>query len=66
MKVYDYDDEMWKVVNPDEWQQAYAEGGGVENFTLADYKANEEINHHSENALMLTKMYGTQDEINEV
>jgi hypothetical protein len=29
MKVYDYDDEMWKVVNPDEWQQAYAEGGGV-------------------------------------
>lgn len=66
MKVYDYDDEMWKVVNPDEWQQAYAEGGGVGNFTLADYKANEEINHHSENALMLTKMYGTQDEINEV
>jgi hypothetical protein len=29
MKVYDYDDEMWKVVNPDEWQQAYAEGGEV-------------------------------------
>jgi hypothetical protein len=29
MKVYDYDDEMWKVVNSDEWQQAYAEGGGV-------------------------------------
>jgi hypothetical protein len=129
MKVYDYDDEMWKVVNPDEWQQAYAEGGevglkrekekltnlayqlqnadegwirnnhsefvqmqndyknqfkkvyghsnyenpnnyakggGVENFTLADYKENEQINNHSENALMLTKMYGTQDEIFEV
>jgi hypothetical protein len=29
MKVYDYDDEMWKAVNPDEWQQAYAEGGGI-------------------------------------
>ena len=44
----------------------YAKGGGIGNCTLADYKANEEINHHSENALMLTKMYGTQDEINEV
>ena len=36
MKVYDYDDEMWKVVNPDEWQQAYAEGGGVGNSTITD------------------------------
>ena len=132
MKVYDYDDEMWKAVNPDEWQQAYAKGGGiytsdkifvlevrdgetnelleekvyranrystalldaeydedlfkkkygdylhfklkekyakgggVRNFTLADYKENEQINNHPENALMLTKMYGTQDEIFEV
>ena len=44
----------------------YAKGGGVRNFTLADYKENEETNNHSENALMLTKMYGTQDEIFEV
>jgi hypothetical protein len=29
MKVYDYDDEMWKAVNANEWQQAYAEGGEV-------------------------------------
>jgi hypothetical protein len=39
MKVYDYDDEMWKVVNPDEWQQAYAEGGEVgftEQFTQVE------------------------------
>jgi hypothetical protein len=43
-----------------------ASGGGVENFTLADYKENEETNNHSENALMLVKMYGTQDEIFEV
>ena len=47
-------------------RQMFAKGGGVENFTLADYKENEQINNHSENALMLTKMYGTQGEINEV
>ena len=38
MKVYDYDDEMWKAVNPDEWQQAYAEGGGVRGNTITDLR----------------------------
>lgn len=64
----DYKNQFKKVYGHSNYENPndYANGGGVGNFTLADYKANEEINHHSENALMLTKMYGTQEEINEV
>jgi len=35
-------------------------------FTLEQFKDNEEINYHSENALELVKLYGTPDEIKEV
>jgi len=50
MKVYDYDDEMWKVVNPDEWQQAYAEGGGVggKQYFLTGYRADASVDSYDE------------------
>ena len=53
MKVYDYDDEMWKVVNPDEWQQAYAEGGGVGSILI--YNGDDVV--YSSKNLLLAKLW---------
>lgn len=38
----------------------------MKDFTLKDYKRNESRNHHTENALQLVKMFGTDDEIKSV
>ena len=35
-------------------------------FTMRDFEQNEDINAHTDNALQLAKLYGTQDEINDM
>ena len=35
-------------------------------FTMKDFEQNEDMNDHTENALQLAKLYGTQDEINDM
>lgn len=48
------------------YMDKYAKGGGVANFTISDYKKNEQTNNHSLNALMLVKKYGSQEELDAV
>ena len=68
MKVYDYDDEMWKVVNPDEWQQAYAEGGEVGRFhrgrsvMVAEENDNENYDNFRGKELVITEKFTNSKE----
>lgn len=40
--------------------------GSKSNFSLSDYKKNEDINYHGENALQLVKKYGTKAELQKI